>query len=155
MKDTGRRTTRPYRAGGLISKSLPHLGIDSRLREYRIKKDWPLIVGRGLAEKTSPLRLIGKTLYCSAANSAWLTELNYQRRSIIERINAVAGKGAVNEIRFRLGRVASTALPAKQSPSPPKRPDPSRMRFIEKITSRVKDPELRRSIRAAMEKANL
>lgn len=148
----GRR--RPARVSKIDSvlTSFSNLGIPARVREYTVKKIWPECVGPGISKKTSPIRLIGQTLYCSAASSAWLTELNYQKKDIIEKINAAIGEQAVAQIIFRIGRVEppeekmlatgpSRALTAEEK------------RFIEETAEPVSDEDLKALIKRAFEKS--
>ncbi|HLC17659.1 MAG TPA: DUF721 domain-containing protein [Thermodesulfobacteriota bacterium] len=151
-----KRSSHPSKAGALIASALPHLGIDSRLREYNIKKFWGELVGEAVSRRAVPLRLMGRTLYCSVSSSTWMAELNYQKKLIIERINERLGQGAVEDIVLRQG-----AVPEPQPPAGPgadsregkKRISPGDRAFIKKTTSGIKDGSLKAVIKRALEKS--
>lgn len=152
-KRKGRR--RPARVSRIDSvlTSFSNLGIPARIREYTVKKIWAGCVGTGIAKKTSPIRLIGQTLYCSAASSAWLTELNYQKKDIMDRINAAIGEEAVAQIIFRIGKVAAPPT-GKDAPAGPSRELTGEEKgFIEKAAEPLPDDDLKALIKRAFEKS--
>ncbi|MBI5643886.1 MAG: DUF721 domain-containing protein [Deltaproteobacteria bacterium] len=137
----------------ILGTSFPDLGIEAKLEEHKIKKAWADSVGFNIAKKTAPLKLIGQTLYCAVSSSPWMTELTYQKSSIISKINAQLGKTAVTEIIFRIGPVGSPT-PPKAVHSPPKRKitDEERLQ-IEEATKEIKDEKLKELFKRVMEKA--
>lgn len=145
---------RPARVSKIdtVLTSFSNLGIPARIREYTVKKIWAGCVGPAISKKTSPVRLIGQTLYCSAASPAWLTELNYQKKDIIERINASIGEEAVAQIIFRIGKVVPT--PDKDASTGPSRALTDEEKgFIEKTAEPVPDEDLKALIKRAFEKS--
>lgn len=152
-KRKGRR--RPARVSKIDSvlTSFSNLGIPARIREYTVKKIWAGCVGTGIAKKTSPIRLIGQTLYCSAASSAWLTELNYQKKDIIEKINATIGEEAVAQIIFRIGTVAAPPTGKDVSAGPSRELTGEEKGFIEKTAASIPDNDLKALIKRAFEKS--
>lgn len=135
-----------------VLTSFSNLGIPARIREYTVKKIWAVCVGPAISKKTSPTRLIGQTLYCSAASAAWLTELNYQKKDIIDKINAAVGEEAVAQIIFRIGKVEPTeekvitAGPSRQLTDEEKK-------FIDETAKPVSDEELKALIKRALVKS--
>lgn len=132
-----------------MAGALPKIAIGPRLREYKIKKEWPAIVGKRVAEKTKPRALIKGTLYCVVTSSAWMTELNYQRPLIIEKINEVLESSMVKAIVFKPGVLPEsiTAPP----PAPPKKCSLTDS-YIEETASRIKDDSLRELVSRVMKK---
>ncbi len=141
------------RVDAILSSSFASLGLEARLREYRLKKAWAECVGDHISKRSTPTRLIGKTLYCTAASTSWMTELNFQRPSIIKKLNAILGSGAVAEIVFRLGEVALAQDPPDAQVQAPRDLSQDELSRIEKTAAPVKDPGLKELIKRAMEKS--
>jgi len=134
-----------------MAGALPNIAIGPRLREFRIKKDWPLMVGKGIAARARPEKLIKKTLYCVVSSSAWMTELNFQKPLIIKNINKALGTEAIKELVLKPG-----LLPEKTPPSAPEEaPLKGKLTsaFIDETTSELGDDELKNLIRRVMKKS--
>lgn len=129
---------------------LPSLGIAGKVREARIMALWPRCVGRNVARHSSPVRLIDKTLHCAVSSAPWMSELNYQKRSIIEKINSAVGEGAVEDIVFKAGTVTPPPETAEPEPKKAKRLSPEKQRLVEETVKDIDDPELRAAVRRAM-----
>jgi len=93
----------PDRVSSILSGSFSTLKIPALLREAKILKSWPICVGKGIARNARADRLIGSTLHCVVSSATWMSELNYQKRTIIDRINRELGEEAVTEIVFKPG----------------------------------------------------
>lgn len=86
-----------------------------------------------------------------------MNELSFHKREILKKISEVVGKDAVTEIIFKPGGgtpVQKTGQ-AEKDPAGSERPKRELTQgeklFIEKVTSRIKDPELRKTLKKAME----
>ncbi|GMR04715.1 MAG: hypothetical protein BMS9Abin23_0618 [Thermodesulfobacteriota bacterium] len=165
VKRTPRRKRRgpsktAFRVGGLIGDSFPHLAISARLREYRVKKLWPQIVGAAVSKRARPVRLIGDTLHCVVSSSAWMTELNYQKPLIMDKINAclreegVKGTGDVKGIIFKPGSIKDEPAPAKAEVTKKKVLTKKEEAFIQKSVDVVQDKYLQSLIKRVMEKGH-
>ena len=141
----------PFKISSVISKSYAHLGIEAKLREHHIKKTWAEAVGNLIAAKSSPTRLIGATLYCAVSSAPWMSELSYQKPVIIAKLNELLGQGAVTEIVFKPGKVASRAPKAAKTPQ--RELTNEEKGIIEETVKPVKDETLKALIKRAMEKA--
>lgn len=146
-----RRPSRVTRVASVLT-SFSNLGIPARIREYTVKKIWAECVGQGIAKKTSPTRLIGQTLYCSAASTAWLTELNYQKKEIISKINAAIGEEAVAQIIFRIGTVEPPQEKSEET-GPSRALTAQEKRFIDETAETIPDEDLKALIKRALEKS--
>ena len=104
----------PSKVDSIIGHSLSFPGIGSKIREYKIRKAWPEAVGSAISKKAAPDKLIGNTLYCNVSTAPWMTELNYQKRSIIEKLNAKVASGAIIEIIFKHGHVTEPKGPPER-----------------------------------------
>ncbi len=70
----------------------------------KIQKHWDILVGEPLAAKTSPSRLVRKTLYVRVEDAAYSHHLAYFEKNIIDLIASpeICGEGAVEKICFRV-----------------------------------------------------
>ena len=141
----------PSRVSGILSRAMPNLGIETKIREYNLKKLWPEIVGEAIAKRAVPSRLVGKTLYCTVSTSAWMTELSYQKKVMVEKINRRLGCPAVEDLVLRHGSVPTPAAPRKDKSE--RTLTPEERRFIESTASGVKDESLRSLIKRVIKKA--
>ncbi|CAG1065157.1 hypothetical protein BAC1_00735 [uncultured bacterium] len=136
-----------------ILPSLGHLNLPAKLREYKISKAWNECVGAGISKRACPERLMGTVLYCNVTSSAWMTEINYQKTSIIERLNETMGYKAITEIVLRIGPV-KTIFKTKNAPAwHPKELTAEDKTFIEGVTSGIKDEKLKALIKRVIGKS--
>lgn len=142
----------PPRVNSILGASFASLGIAAKIKEHNLKKAWAECVGENISRRTAPEKLIGSLLYCSVASSPWMTELVYQKKTIIDKLNEKLGSLTVTDIVFKIGLIQP----------PPSRPEPKKparaltcedKTFIEKTVSGIKDESLKEAIKKAMEKA--
>ena len=86
--------------GAALPKTLRSLGIARRTREAQALWLWPQLLG-DLAKESQALKLAGGTLWVSASSTALAHQLYLERRQLIDRLNAMIGTPAIQEIRFR------------------------------------------------------
>jgi predicted nucleic acid-binding Zn ribbon protein len=91
--------------GEVIPAVLRLLGIEGRMDEGRLVRDWPLIVGDLLASKSSPLDLKKGVLTVEVRDNSWMQEIRFHQKRIIEKINDRFPDLGVTEIRLRMERV--------------------------------------------------
>jgi len=96
---------RPGRVGDIIPAVLRILGLEDRMDEGRLVKDWALIVGDLLASKSSPLDLRDGVLTVEVGDNSWMQEIRFHQKRIIEKINDRFPDLGVTAIRLRMERV--------------------------------------------------
>ncbi len=137
-----------------MAGALPNIAIGPRLREFRIKRDWSLLVGKAIAARTAPTSLIKDTLYCVVTSSAWMTELNFQKPLIIEKINKALGDGTITSIVFKPGLLPSReAKPQAPVEAPFERQGSLTNTFIEETASNISDDYLKNLVKRVMKKS--
>ncbi len=94
-------------AGRWLWEVLRQLGIEREFRAHRALSAWEHIVGETIARVARPLRREGGTLWVAVKSSAWAQELQFQKATLLERLNREAGSDCFQEIRF----VVRTPLP--------------------------------------------
>ena len=93
------------RAGDIIPAVFRILGIEGRMDEGRLVKEWALVVGDLLASKSSPFDIRSGTLTVEVRDNAWMQEIRFHQKRIIEKINDRFPDLGVTAIRLRMERV--------------------------------------------------
>ncbi len=91
--------------GDIIPAVLRILGLEDRMDEGRLVKDWPLIVGDLLAAKSGPLEIRDGVLTVEVRDNSWMQEIRFHQKRIIEKINDRFPGLGVTTIRLRMERV--------------------------------------------------
>jgi hypothetical protein len=84
------------------------LGLESKMLESRLRRDWVAIVGESIASNTWPDQIRYKKLYLVVHNSVWLHQLTFLKPTLIHNINGVDGGELVTDIVFRVGELPET-----------------------------------------------
>lgn len=152
MRDR-KKASKASSIGEVMNSSLAHLGIESKLKEFNIKKAWPEIAGEAVARRSMPERLIGGSLHLTVSSAPWMAELSFQKTLILKKINDRFPGARVNEIIFKTGRVELASYKGKKDPVERRPLTDEDARFIDRVTGPVKDEALKTAIKRAMEKA--
>jgi hypothetical protein len=86
--------------GGALKSLLQKLGLERQFRTYDALAHWSDIVGKQVAQVARPLRLDADTLWVAVKSHTWAQELNFQKGTILRRLNERAGEEQFKEIRF-------------------------------------------------------
>ena len=63
---------------------------------------WKMLVGKPLAERTEPLAFEDGVLHVAVCDRRWRSELRALERELIGKINEMAGRPLVRELRFEV-----------------------------------------------------
>jgi len=66
---------------------------------------WDTAVGDVIAKNTRPEAFKGKLLLVHVNSSAWMHQLQFLKKDMIDKINAALGKELVQDIKFKIGPV--------------------------------------------------
>ncbi len=144
------RSPDPARVDSIIGGSLSFPGIGAKIREYKARKAWGEVVGPAIQKRAVPDKLIGKTLYCNVSTSPWMTELNYQKLSIMEKLNSKLGAVTITEIVFKHGHVPEVESPPERAKRRARALSAEELRSIDNLVSPIKDTELRNAVKRAI-----
>ena len=97
-------------------KFFTHIGdiLPPAMGAYRSREDgeltqiwklWSSAVGPAISENTRPAAFKGTLLIVHAASSAWVHQLQFLKKDIIEKVNQSLGKKLVKDIKFRIGNI--------------------------------------------------
>lgn len=139
--------------GGALQQLLRQLGLERQFRTYDALAHWSDIVGKQIAQVARPLRLDADTLWVAVKSHAWAQELNFQKRTILQRLNERAGEERFKEIRFvvraNLPHAPEQASESAQLPVSLPNLSDAETRRIEAMASGITDPALRDALMRA------
>jgi len=92
------------------------LGLEAKLLESRLRRNWVSIVGEPIASNTWPDQIRYKKLYLLVHNSVWLHQLTFLKPTLIHKLNAVAGGELVTDIVLRVGEIPTRVVDSATTP---------------------------------------
>jgi predicted nucleic acid-binding Zn ribbon protein len=75
-------------------------------RFNQITEVWATVTGETITDNTKPHAIKGKLLYVNVTSSVWIQQLQYIKKDLIVRLNAVLGKEEIDNIKFKIGRIS-------------------------------------------------
>jgi hypothetical protein len=130
-------------------------GMEAKLLEHKLLKNWAGIAGEQIAAHTRPDQIKFKKLYLIAESSVWIQHLTFLKPELIEKVNAEAGRPIVTDVVLRVGsvprkeEVRGSRFEVEQSAPPHElqtsnfEPSASAKEEAEAHAAVVTDPELR------------
>jgi len=121
-------------------------GMEAKLFEHKLLKNWPEIAGEPVAAHTRPDQIKFKKLYLIAESSVWIQHLTFLKPELIEKVNAAAGRPLITDVVLRVGTMnrAEPVLKSEESDeAPAPAPSPQSLAEAEAHAAVVTDPELR------------
>ena len=100
MSRTKRDDSKPQPVSDALGSYLKRAGLDEKVEQAKVVPEWAERVGVGIANVTRPIRVSDGVLLVAVRSSAWLMELRMIERQILRRLNADAGRGRIDGIRF-------------------------------------------------------
>jgi predicted nucleic acid-binding Zn ribbon protein len=147
--------------GSILAGVAHRLGLESKLFEARLRRQWPDIVGKPIAAHTRPDQIRFKKLYVLVHNSVWLQQLTFLKPVLLEKVNAMAGEPLVTEIVLRIGEftadhssTAEATAEATADVGPPAiQPSPQLLREVTLHAQSIQDQALREHLVTLMAQA--
>jgi hypothetical protein len=138
---------------GIFKSSALPINLD----DIRIWEIWDDVVGKRIAGHARPSWIKKGVLMVKVTDSVWLQDLEFKAETIKESLNRELQSEAIKKIRFRVGRPQdSRQKNAKRS----KQEDDQHLALeeqgeMEEVLARIKDKELRSSLRKIIRKTTL
>lgn len=88
----------------VLPRVLRELGLEQDVLGWRAVHEWARIVGPRVASRTRATACRDGILHVEVEGSAWMHELGFLKRHLIERINADLGGAHVRDVRFLASR---------------------------------------------------
>lgn len=144
----------PARIVDVLNQLLCRFGIDNKVKEMKILKSWPQVVGEALGKHSRAVSISKGNLFVEVDNSAWLTQLSHFKHKIILEFNRQQGKEVVKDIYFRLGEVSSSLLKRRKAPKRLSRArlDKKDVQWINERLEKIKDENLRKLLKRVLSK---
>lgn len=90
----------PKHIGEALRAAIKDLGFEKKLDQVRVVREWPHIVGENIARISQAERVYEDVLYVKVKSATWRTELLFQKRAIMQRIEEKIGANIIKDIRF-------------------------------------------------------
>lgn len=81
-------------------------GMEAKLLEHKLLKNWPGIAGETIAAHTRPDQIKFKKLYLVAESSVWIQHLTFLKPELIAKVNAAAGSAMITDMVLRVGQIS-------------------------------------------------
>ena len=88
--------------GGVLARVLEGLGLSREMTGWKAVEAWPKLVGPRIARRTRAVAFRDGMLHVEVEGSAWMQELSYLKRELVQRINQELGGEPVRDVRFTL-----------------------------------------------------
>jgi hypothetical protein len=89
--------------GEILFSAFKGKDIAAKIEENSLIKLWPKAVGQQIFLQTQPDCLKNGTLFVKTTSSVWVQQLHFMKEEILQKLNELAGKIAVKDIRFSVG----------------------------------------------------
>jgi len=131
--------------GTVLSGLARRLGLESKLLESRIRREWSAIVGEPIASNTWPDHIRYKKLYVRVHNTVWLHQLTFLKPALVQKLNSVAGTNLIADIVLRVGELPEPERISSPMEQGREASNPSADLLAESSahSGAVQDPELR------------
>ncbi len=100
MSASRRNAPRPTDVSILLERFLKSSVLGSKMDFFTLSEHFANIVGDSLSKRVKLVDLKDSVLVLKASNAAWKTELEFQKKAIIGKCNALLDKAAVKNVRF-------------------------------------------------------
>jgi predicted nucleic acid-binding Zn ribbon protein len=92
------------RVGEILPRVIEIMGLEDRFEEAKLIRGWAGIVGPAIAKKSRPRAIKEGILFIEVVSSAWMQELWYRQKQIIERIATKYPRVKITGIRLEIER---------------------------------------------------
>jgi predicted nucleic acid-binding Zn ribbon protein len=96
------------KVGDILPRVMKDLGLEEKVEERRLRRDWAEIVGGAVARRSRPRCVRGKTLFIGVADNVWMQEIRFHQQEIVEKVRKEFPKLDVKSIRLELERERNT-----------------------------------------------
>jgi predicted nucleic acid-binding Zn ribbon protein len=87
-----------------LTETLRRLGLERGIAGWRAVEEWPAVVGPRIARRTRAVEFRDGTLVVEVEGSAWLHELGFLKRELLEQLARRLGPRHVVDLRFVMPR---------------------------------------------------
>jgi len=145
--------SQPKAIRSILEQTLKALDMRGPLKTYSLWGSWREVVGESIAAQSQPRAVRNRILFLDVSHPTWIQQLQFLKPTLLEKINAFVGDPAIQDIRFRLGRISSTRSHQDQEPLCRSADlDSKTVKHIETLLETIQDEETRRILRDVLVK---
>jgi len=137
------------RISRVFSELVRDLGLEKRMALESIRSRWETVIGESVARHTLPSSFHKGQLLILVDSPEWLHELRYFQDTITQKLAAYG----IESIRLKLGTIKTKRTISVRSTRQKRELSSEERSFIETVSSRIKDDEMREQIKKAIEKS--
>lgn len=100
-----KKGAKPEDIGGIISKVIKKLDTKTHGSKEEVVKAWHGAIEPKAVCHTRPVLIKKNILTIEVDSSTWLYFLSLKKKSILEDMKKILGKGRIEDIRFRIGEI--------------------------------------------------
>jgi hypothetical protein len=143
----------PQKLGQILQRALKQRNILLHFKDQHLWDAWHKAVGKTISAQTRVDRLDRDTRFVKVSSSAWMQQLQFVKREILDKLNEILGKESVRNIFFSIGEVS--AVQKKKDDPPSFKLDQHLLKdrdkkLIEECTASISDRELNEILKRAM-----
>lgn len=143
MTRSKNKKSTPTPISDLLEQVFKGEALEQRLKEGKIWEIWKDVVGEQIADRAQPISIRNGILTIGVAGSAWMQQLTFLKKEILNKLNELAGEQLVKEIYLKaatMNNPANDAIPAEQ---PRRRLTEHELKEIQEISAELEDQDLR------------
>ena len=89
---------------GVLPRALKQLGLEEGLLGWRAVRDWERVVGARIARHARATSFREGVLKVEVEGSAWMHELGFLKRDLVQKVNRHLGRSLVRDVHFVVPR---------------------------------------------------
>ena len=131
----------------ILNDTLNSLGIQGPMKGYSLWGAWKEIVGESVALNTQPSVIRNRILFIKVSHPTWIQQLQFLKPTLLEKLNGFLGEPLIEDIRFRLGKIAEASPSRERTPSwTEEELDQATRSRIETLLQKIEEGEARRTL---------
>jgi hypothetical protein len=117
------------------------------MKGYSLWGAWKEIVGESVALNTQPSVIRNRILFIKVSHPTWIQQLQFLKPTLLEKLNGFLGEPLIEDIRFRLGKIAEASPSRERTPSwTEEELDQATRSRIETLLQKIEEGEARRTL---------
>ncbi len=105
MRRVRNRMQKPAPLGDVLREALKASNIKVDLELLKLWEQWAELVGPDVSQNARPEAIKDGLLLVNVSSAPWMQQLQYLKSDLVEKLNSALGKEAVEDIRFKIGRI--------------------------------------------------
>jgi hypothetical protein len=138
---------KPQSIHSILEQTLKALEIDIPIRTHSIMSAWKEIVGESVAAHSQPRSIRNQILFIDVIHPTWMQQLQFLKSVLLEKVNAYLREPLIQDIRFKLGKIAPPPPLSKPETWQKEDLDEATRKRIEALLQKIEDGEIRRILK--------